>query len=119
MTSTEILATVPRFATTGKITVTGQLPDMNSPSVFAVDSYRNTAGFSFHNYTPHITFDQLTMAFGASQTYDEIDFCWPFGCTISVRDPVAMILNGIANAAFSGANGGACFGFALASPSYS
>jgi hypothetical protein len=81
-----------------------------------VDSYRNTAGFSFGNYTPHITFDELTMAFGAGQTYDEIEFCWPFDCGVSIRDPIAMIVNSIANSLFDApGTGGACFGVALAS----
>jgi hypothetical protein len=107
--NTEIRATVPRFATTGKITLLrGHLPVADLSADFTVDTYRNTAGFSFKNYSPHITFDQMTATFGRDQTYDSLLF-------FDIRDPVAMLLNAIANDAFSGPGGGACFGFLLAS----
>jgi hypothetical protein len=129
-TSTMVRVPVPRFATTGPISL---VPSPNSavswqpvvsPSVFTVDSFRNTAGFSFHNYLPHITFDELTAAFGEYQTYFPVELCWPFDCTISVRDPIAMIVNSIINNALDpcgGAcppgthKGGACWGIALGS----
>jgi hypothetical protein len=116
MNTTEIRAKVPRSATTGKITLAGGSGSaIDSPSDFTVDTYRNTAGFSFINYKPHITFAQMTATFGRDQTYDSIDFCFPFGCTVDIRDPAAMVLNAIANDAFSGERGGACFGFGLGS----
>ncbi len=115
ITSTEILATIPRTGIPGPITVTNPAGAQSAGSqLFPVDTYRNTAAFSFRNYKPHITFDEMTTAFGRDQTYDTIDLCL-IGCEFSFRDPGAMILNAIANAIFSGAEGGSCFGFALAS----
>jgi hypothetical protein len=120
-TLTEVRATVPRLATTGPISLVPSefalTPEATivSPSQFAVDSYRNTFGFSFVNYKPNVTFGQLTEAFGSDQTYFKVDFCPPFGCTVSFPDPEAAIILTVANGFFSGSGGGACFGFALAS----
>jgi hypothetical protein len=97
-------------ATTGTVTVSTNVASATSSDKMFVDNYRNTNGFSFHNYTPHITFDQMTQAFGHDQTYDclGIDACF--------RDPWAMAVNAIANAFLDKSDGGgACFGFALGS----
>jgi hypothetical protein len=112
-TSTEIRAIVPRLATTGpiRLLIKDFFP-LASSDVFTVDSYRNTAGFSFKNYTPDITFDQMTTAFGENQTYINIPVCI-IDCDWPVRNPLAMLLNAIANQTFSGSSGGACFGFSL------
>src|SRR6266436_3786386 len=125
VTPSEIHARVPRFATTGRpsdstITVLDNPPSggiSSTPPVhFAVDSYRNTAGFSFENYRPHTTFDQLTMAFGSDQTEDNINLCLPFDCGFSIHDPYAIIfLNFVKTFSDRENGGGACFGFALAS----
>jgi uncharacterized delta-60 repeat protein len=116
LTNDRIVVEVPRLATSGYLSVTGSGPqDVVWPSSFTVDSYRNWNGFKFHNYTPHITFDQLTTAFGSDQTYDELPLCI-FDCSVSFRDPLAMAVNAIANAFFDRSDGGgACFGFSLAS----
>jgi hypothetical protein len=116
-TPTELHAPVANLATNGPIALqlNGALSAVSSNN-FAADSFRNTSAFSFPNYVPHTTFDQLTGAFGPDQTYDSIELCWPFDCTVSVRDPWAMILNAIANGIFDKpGTGGACFGFALGS----
>jgi hypothetical protein len=117
LTPIELHAPVASLATDGPITLLlNGGPYTVSSSSFAADSFRNTAAFSFHNYTPHTTFEQLTEAFGTGQTYDSIELCWPFDCTVSIRDPWAMIVNSIANSIFDNSGtGGACFGFALGS----
>jgi hypothetical protein len=97
-------------ATSGKVRVSTGVASVESSQDVFVDGYRNTNGFSFHNYTPHITFDQMTQAFGHDQTYDclGIDACF--------RDPWAMVVNGIANLVLDKkGSGGACFGFSLGS----
>ncbi len=111
---TMIKVQTPPLATDGPVTVltAGQRP--TSGQSLTVDSYRNVNGYQFHNYRPHITFDQMTEAFGSDQTYDSIPLCI-IDCTVTFRDPFAMILNAIANAAFGGSSGGACFGFSLSS----
>ena len=112
----------PMLATSGRLSfaragqsgnqVTSQL--YTSADSLTVDSYRNVNGYQFHNYLPHITFDQMTQAFGSDQTYDSIPVCI-IDCTVTFRDPFAMTLNAIANAVFEGGGGGACFGFSLSS----
>ena len=89
---TRLTVRVAPLATTGTVTVSTGIASSTSSDTVFVDSYRNTNGFSFHNYTPHITFDQMTQAFGHDQTYDclGIDACF--------RDPWAMVVNAIANA---------------------
>jgi hypothetical protein len=111
---TRLTVATPRLATDGPLTITSGGQSAASPQAVSVDSYRNTKGYAFLNYSPHITFGQMTEAFGASQTYDTISLCI-IGCNVTFGDPFAMILNGIANAAFGGSNGGACFGVSLSS----
>ncbi len=97
-------------ATTGTATVATNLASATSSGTVFVDGYRNTNGFSFHNFVPHITFDQLTQAFGHDQTYDclGIDACF--------RDPWAIVVSAIADTAFDNSGGGGdCFGFSLGS----
>jgi hypothetical protein len=114
VSSTEIKATVPQLATSGPITL--PLQTLSADSAFFVDSFRNTAGFSFQNYIPDITYGQYTEAFGDGQTYDSIDLCWPFGCNVSFKDPTAWILYEIVSGVLGrSSGGGACFGFGLAS----
>jgi hypothetical protein len=122
-TPTSITVSVPLLATDGPdSTSTITLVEPNGtqigstpPQRFAVDSVRNTAGFSFHNYIPHTTFDQLTAAFGSDQTEDQIPLCWPFDCEISIHDPGAiLLLNFLKSFTDVSGSGGACFGIALA-----
>lgn len=109
---TQLTVNVPRLATSGAVTVTSAGASANAPTPMSIDSYRNVNGYQFHNYDPSIDFEQLTDAFGEDQTYDTIDLCWPFGCNVKFRDPMAMILNAIANASL---DNGACFGISLSS----
>lgn len=109
---TQLTVNVPTLATTGPVSVISGGVAGASASPMTIDSYRNVNGYQFHNYLPSIDFEQLTDAFGESQTYDTIDLCWPFGCNVSFRDPFAMILNAIANASL---DSGACFGMSLSS----
>ncbi|MCW2993333.1 MAG: hypothetical protein JWQ18_828 [Conexibacter sp.] len=120
---TQISVRVPRLATTGKIQI---IPDITHPAdgvldgpVITVDSYRNVAGFPFHNYTPHLTVDQMTATFGRAATHISVDACGAFtfgavDCTVitPIPDPWAMIVLALANATMgSDSGGGACFGF--------
>jgi len=109
---TQLTMNVPRLATSGPVSVTSGGASASAPTPMTIDSYRNVNGYPFHNYLPSIDFEQLTDAFGEDQTYDTIDLCWPFGCNIHFRDPMAMILNAIANASL---DSGACFGISLSS----
>lgn len=115
LTSTEITASVPFLATDGiaLVDVHNNVTDFRA---FAVDSIRNTNGFSFHNYIPHTTFDQLTAAYGSDQTEDQIPLCWPFDCDVTFHDPGAILwLNFLKSFTDIKSGGGACFGIALAS----
>jgi IPT/TIG domain len=115
LTPTRITATVPVLAT-NDIVLVDPHGNTSGSKPFAVDSVRNTAGFSFHNYVPHTTFDQLTAAYGADQTEDRIPLCWPFDCTITFHDPGAILwLNFLKSFTDTKSGGGACFGIALAS----
>ena len=120
-----IEAQVPRLATTGKVQL---VPDFHHPDVVldgprvTVDSYRNTVGFAFHNFTPHLTVDQMSTAFGEDATHINVDACGTisFGlvdCDVRtpIPDPWAMIVLGIANKTMGGSSGGACFGFSRTS----
>ncbi len=117
---TEITVRTPQLATDGPLTVENILAGSTTPSSSAtsaqtvtINSYRNVNGYQFHNYVPHIDFAQMTQAFGEGQTYIAVNLCI-FGCTVHIRNPLAMALNAIANAAIGrSGGGGACFGFAL------
>lgn len=116
----------PRSATSGTIDV---IPDMAHPNVriksaqyVTVDSYRNTAGFAFHNYKPNLTFDQMTNAFGYDETHYSPNICdtFTFGlisCKVStpLPDPWAIAVLTVANATMGGGSGGACFGYSKTS----
>ncbi len=107
---TELTANVPALGTAGPVSVVSGGVAGASAASMTINSYRNVDGYQFKNYDPHIDFEQLTDAFGEGQTYDTIDFCWPFGCDVHVRDPFAMIFNAVANASITN---GACFGISL------
>ena len=125
---TEIQAQVPRYGTTGNLEVSspGQ-PTATAAQPFTVICYRNTNGFSFANdasfqnsvggYTCNVEDTEL---FGSGQT----ESCWDcspclcaWSCNGCIDNPLADLLVFIANKALpsSGANGGQCFGFSLAS----
>ncbi len=109
---TALKAVVPRLATSGTVTVASGGATQTAPSPMTIDSYRNVNGYQFHNYSPYVTFSQLTEAFGAEQTEIKIDLCWPLGCTITLPNPIALIVQVIAD---NGLNSGACFGMSLSS----
>ncbi|HWI73808.1 MAG TPA: IPT/TIG domain-containing protein [Baekduia sp.] len=122
---TSVTARVPRLATTGHVQI---VPDASKPGTVldgpqvTVDSYRNTVGFSFHNFTPHLTVDQMSDTFGRAATHVVVDGCGVFSlgllsCRIitPIPDPWAMVVLGIANMTMGGGSGGACFGFSRTS----
>jgi hypothetical protein len=108
----------PRLATSGPVTVTVGSPaaSVTSTDKLTVDSYRNVDAWSFQNFDPYLTFDDLTQAFGAKQTYVQMDLCGFLtlglgSCAFSiVPDPLAEMWLGIAQAT---ASTGTCFGFSL------
>lgn len=114
-----IRITTPRLATTGKVSVQTGSPSATSAAsstALSVDSYRNTNAWSFHNFNPNLTFDDLTQAFGQDQTYLHVDPCGALSlgavhCSAYiVQDPTAYALLGIAQASMEN---GTCFGLAL------
>lgn len=121
LTADTITARVPPLATTAPITLVVDEGDpqhplvVDSASTLFVDDYRDVNGYRFHNQGPSdITFDQLTRAFGADQTYDSVNPCWPWGdCSASWRDPAAMMFDYIANRILGGK--GSCYGISLTS----
>ena len=111
-----ITVTTPRLATSGtlrydRLDSFGWQP---GPAL-TTTGYRNTAGFAFDNYpVGDLTYQDMTDAFGADQTYTRIDLCFPFGCTITFRDPIAMIYTAIVRAQTVGTQGsGHCYGMAM------
>lgn len=124
---TEITVRVPRLATSGVLQI---VPDITSPKanlidgpMMTVNTYRNTAGFAFHNYTPHLTVDQMSATFGRAATHVTVDGCGVFtlglaSCRVitPIPDPWAMLVLAIANATMGKEDGGgACFGFSRTS----
>ena len=124
LSPTQVVATVPSLATvpdspSSPISlnrVDGSVLIASPSTTFFIDSVRNTAGYSFHNYIPHTTFDELTAAYGSSETEDQVPLCWPFDCTVSWHDPLAITwLNILQKWTDAPGGGGACFGIALSS----
>jgi hypothetical protein len=115
--TTHIETHVPRYATSGKISlVRGKTDPVRAIAHedFAVDSIRNNNGYDFHNFIGHISFQDLTDAFGSGQTQDHIPLCWPFDCDITFDDPIAATVLGILKSSLdSPGGGGVCFGIAL------
>lgn len=128
---TELTARLPATATTGPVTVgsggsltpgmSAIVPQSDFPSAdktpgLQVDSYRDTRGFSFHNFTPNIQDQDMQNAFGFNAVYDSVDVC-AIGCTVSFFNPLAKILEWVAQDTIGNPNadGGACFGFSLGS----
>jgi hypothetical protein len=118
-TNDYIRITTPRLATTGSVTVTAGSPAATSTAStdqLTVDSYRDVNAWSFENFNPDLNFADLTQAFGAHQTYVQVDPCSFLtlglgSCAANiVPDPLAEMWLGIAQAA---ASTGTCFGFSL------
>ncbi len=97
---TYMTVSTPVLATDGPVTVSSAGVAASSPESLHVNSYRNVNGYQFHNYDPIITFDQMTEAFGAGQTYTTIviPVCVILGvfidCNITetFKDPFALLL---------------------------
>ena len=109
-----ITANTPRLATSGVLAHDAGFGFVPGPSLTAT-GFRNSAGFAFDNYAVgDLVYQDMTDAFGEDQTYLHIDLCFPFGCTIKVRDPVAMIYTAIVRAETVGTTGsGHCYGMSL------
>jgi hypothetical protein len=126
-----VTAEVPRLATSGTVQL---VPDASlnaagklSPvridgPALKVDDYRDAAGFAFHNYTPSLTLDQMTAAYGHNQVYFTPNVCHAItlgllNCRVStpIPDPWALAVLQIANLTMGGGSGGACFGIARTS----
>jgi len=101
---------VPRLATDGPLSViTPSSHTYVSNAQFTVDSYRNTDGFSFHNFDMNgVSFDDVVELFGYGQTHISL-----FWIPTPIPDPLALLFKLIADAALGG--DGACHGFALSS----
>jgi hypothetical protein len=109
---------VPRLATTGPVTIVppaGATYPTSGP--LKVDSFRNGAGFQFHNPSfGSLSISELTDAFGADDLFIKINPCWPFGdCTIvtGILNPLAAIDWGVLDIALR-ESGGHCFGISRA-----
>lgn len=104
----------PRLATSGFFNYNAGFGWSIGPKL-TTTGFRNSAGFPFGNYpVSDLTYQDMTDAFGEDQTYLHIDLCFPFGCTIKVRDPVAMIYTAIVRAETVGTQGsGHCYGMSL------
>ena len=108
-----LTAVVPPTATSGPLVVTTPVGNASNPPGFAVDSYRNTRGFSFENSKQFqslvgatYSFADATALFGESQTtYDVIG--------VNVLGPVVDLFLAIVDLCLD--SGGQCFGFSLSS----
>jgi hypothetical protein len=111
---------VPRFATTGPVTIIppGKLPNYRTADTLAIDNVRNTDGFSFKNFDfGTLGLTELTEAFGSDDLFFNINPCWPFGdckVTTGILNPIAAIDWGVLNVALSSTNGH-CIGMTLGS----
>ncbi len=113
---TGVAVEVPRFATTGPITVVSPDGTFASAGAFTVRDYRNTSGFSFDNYGGgDVTISDLQDVYGTSQTNITLDLCWPFGCDVvtPLVSPFTYLYKVISNEFLAGK--GSCFGMSLMS----
>jgi hypothetical protein len=113
-TGDQLKAVVPRLATSGPVgLVYGDTVRLSSPNALTVQSYRNQNGYAFHNLSNiPIEFDDVNELFGDDQTHLAIDFCWPFGCSVTtpIPSPLAALFTGIARGAL---HDGQCYGMSL------
>ncbi|HEX5609755.1 MAG TPA: hypothetical protein VFX45_06665 [Solirubrobacterales bacterium] len=108
---------VPRYATTGPLTVVppaGGHPYQGGR--LQVDSVRNGDAFPFKNYPfGALALDELERAFGSDDIFISVNPCWPFAnCTVQTGflSPMAAIDWGVLNIALRRSNGH-CFGINL------
>jgi hypothetical protein len=109
----------PRYATNGTVTVvpSGD-PHLayQTKNEVRVDSFRNSAGFQFHNYSDgSLSFDEFREAFSADDFFVKVNLCWPFDCMVSTGapDPVSVAEWVVMREFLSG--GGHCFGMVYGS----
>lgn len=108
--------TTPRLATTGTVEVVGVdaagaiTSRAAAPGTVTVDTYRNSLGFAFRNFTAEVSFDDMVRAFGVEDMFVCIHV--PFvGCVPSgVPDPWALTVWGVLQL-----GNGSCFGFSWVS----
>lgn len=110
----QMTATVPRDAASGPVSLIGP-EGLHGPAVqFPVNSYRNTAAFSFVNFSSNndVTWSDVAAAFGDSayQPWSLCDICGPLK-TFAHSSAAQAVFNNI-NAVLKG---GLCFGFSLGS----
>lgn len=106
--------TVPRCAVNGVISVIEPNGTVSTSSqTFTVYDYRNTFGFSFHNFDFNVSMGTIESEFGGDQV--DITIPTPWGTTIDtgVPSPFSLAFLGMAAATMNG--DGACFGMALTS----
>jgi hypothetical protein len=112
---TSLTVNVPRYAVNGPVYVV--LPDntvLTSPTSqsFTIHNYRNTYGFSFHNFTFNVTWGDVKGEFGGDQV--DITISTPLGTIdTDVPSPAGLAFWGASAIAFN--SKGACFGMALES----
>lgn len=105
--NTSATVTVPRFATTGKVTLNYAGQSASLTEAVTIDSFRNTTGFSFKNIATHATTAaEFEAAFGSSVTMTNGEN------SLGDLTPGAYeIYRHFATTAFSG---GLCFGWVFA-----
>jgi hypothetical protein len=113
---------VPRYATTGPVTIIprgGDRLSYDTSDSLTVDSFRNTQGLPFENFPfDSLSLDELVEAFGKDEVFLHVNPCWPFGdCTVSggIVDPIAAIKWKLLHDFFKRKKtSGHCFGISLA-----
>ncbi len=110
---------VPRYATTGRLTIDppGNFPSYKTEDRLVVDNVRDTNAFPFRNYPfAYLGIDEFAKAFGEEEIFLHVNPCWPFGdCSVSTGflSPLAAFDWGWMNG-FLRSSGGHCFGINLA-----
>ena len=113
---TSLRVRVPRYATSGPLTVVAPDGAFASSGAFAVQSPRASEGFAFNNYSHDgVGLSEVRDLYGADQTNITLDLCWPFGCNVvtPIPSPLTGLYILISNAMLEG--NGSCFGVAVAS----
>lgn len=107
---------IPRYATSGPVTVVAPDGTFTSAQSVTVRGFRGMAGFAFDNYGgDDASLDDIRAVYGASQTNITLDVCWPFGCDVvtPIPNPFAYLYLTISNGFLAGK--GSCFGMSIVS----
>ena len=111
-------ALVPRLATDGPLTVVTPAGARSNPTApVAIQTYRDSNGFSFPNEAwQGGDFADWQELYGYDQTHIGIDLCFPFGCNVTspIPRPDLALFIPFADLALRG-GGGSCVGFSFAS----